>query len=51
MTHYKDENNKNILLISDGSNKIFHVDPENFSIQKTISIYNSNKLPYNNLNE
>jgi glutamine cyclotransferase len=46
MTHYRDANNKDVLLISDGSNNIFHVDPEDFSIIDSVQVvdFNGDKL-------
>jgi glutamine cyclotransferase len=46
LTHYTDESNKSMLLISDGSNKIYHVNPDNFEIEKFIEVkdFNGNKL-------
>jgi len=38
-------------LISDGSNKIYHVDPSTFKVFKTVSVVDSSNKNINNLNE
>ncbi len=34
MTHYTDEDGKVKILVSDGTNKLFHINPEGFLIEK-----------------
>ncbi len=51
MTHYTNTENQDIILISDGSNHIYHVDPSNFKVIKTVSVFDERSFPLNNLNE
>lgn len=50
MTHYKDENNKNTIVMSDGSNKLYYINPDNFEIMRSVSVFyeNGNSLRYLN---
>ena len=50
VTHHS-ENGKKVLLVSDGSNQIHHVDPEDFHILKSVEVFNKNKQPIDRLNE
>jgi len=50
MTHYV-ENNKQYLLTSDGTNKLFHIDPEDFKVVKTVEVFHQNGNPLRSINE
>jgi glutaminyl-peptide cyclotransferase len=43
LTHYKN-GDKQMLLVSDGTNRIFHVDPSDFSVQKTVEVLDFNRM-------
>lgn len=50
LTHYKN-GDKPMLLVSDGTNRIFHVDPSDFSVQKTVEVFDFNRMELDQLNE
>ena len=50
LTHYK-SGDKPMLLVSDGTNRIFHVDPSDFSVQKTVEVFDFNRMELDQLNE
>lgn len=51
LTHFMNEDNEPILLVSDGSNNIYHVNPQDFSIQKTITVTDFKGKDLDQLNE
>lgn len=44
-------NGSDLLLISDGSDKIFFVDPDTFKVTKTLKVIDENERPIRHLNE
>lgn len=51
MTSYRDNKGDAMLLISDGTNRLYHVDPKDFKVKKTINVYSKNGKELNKLNE
>lgn len=43
--------NNSTLLTTDGTNKIFHINPSDFSVIKTVEVFNNSHLPLTDLNE
>lgn len=39
------------ILATDGTNRLFHIDPTNFTIKKVVKVFNQNNHPLNQLNE
>ena len=51
MTSYRNKEGDEMLLISDGSNRLYHVDPSDFKVKKTVSVRLENGKDVNKLNE
>ena len=51
MTSYISEEGEPMLLISDGTNRLYHVDPVSFKVKKTVSVKLQNGNELNKLNE
>ncbi|CAD8161147.1 unnamed protein product [Paramecium octaurelia] len=51
MTSYRNNDGDAMLLISDGTNRLYHVDPSDFKVKKTVSVRLGNGEALNKLNE
>ncbi|CAK74676.1 unnamed protein product (macronuclear) [Paramecium tetraurelia] len=51
MTSYRNNEGDAMLLISDGTNRLYHVDPSDFKVKKTVSVRLGNGEALNKLNE
>jgi glutamine cyclotransferase len=51
MTSYLSKDSEPMLLISDGTNRLYHVDPVTFKVKKTVSVKLENGNELNKLNE
>ena len=45
MTHFTDKDNNVRIVVSDGTERIFHINPEDFTVVKTLQIKDSRGLP------
>lgn len=43
--------NEDTILTTDGSNKLFHIDPETFTVKKTVEVNYEDGTPAYALNE
>ena len=50
MTHYIADG-KAKILVTDGSNQIFHINPDGFTVEKTVIVNDGNGEPIDQLNE
>ena len=50
LTHYED-NDTPMFLVSDGTNNIYHVNPEDFTVTKSIAVVDSKGRELDQLNE
>ncbi len=51
MTHFKNSNNEEKLIVSDGTNNLYHVNKETFKVEKVLPVLYANGVPMNELNE
>jgi glutamine cyclotransferase len=45
MTSFVDTTGKQMLLVSDGTNRLFHVDPDGFKISKVVNMFDFEGMP------